>query len=84
MDLLEDLNFNFVMIYIIQKILVLIKNSIFKCFFKKCNRLYFLKKYLFFFITYDIIKSLSLEEENIIKDIRNLLRLKKRAKLHCS
>ena len=80
MDLLEDLNFNFVMIYIIQKILVLIKNSIFKCFFKKCNRLYF----LFFFITYDIIKSLSLEEENIIKDIRNLLRLKKRAKLHCS
>ena len=30
------------------------------------------------------MKSLSLEEENIIKDIRNLLRLKKRAKLHCS
>ena len=41
MDLLEDLNFNFVMIYIIQKILVLIKDSISKCFFKKCNRLYF-------------------------------------------
>ena len=24
------------------------------------------------------------EEENIIKDIRNLLRLKKKTKLHCS
>ena len=30
------------------------------------------------------MKSLSLEEENIIKDIRNLLRLKKRTKLHCN
>ena len=30
------------------------------------------------------MKSLSLEEENIIKDIRNLLRLKKRTELHCS
>ena len=30
------------------------------------------------------MKSLSLEEENIIKDIRNLLGLKKRTKLHCS
>ena len=51
MDLLENLrmsllNFNFVMIHIIHKILVLIKNhlnylkdNIFECFFKKCNRL---------------------------------------------
>ena len=51
MDLLKDLkmsllNFNLVMIYIIHKMLVLIKNnlnylkdSIFECFFKKCNRL---------------------------------------------
>ena len=51
MDLLEDLrmsllNFNFVMIYIIYKVLVLIKNhlnylkdNIFKCFFKKYDRL---------------------------------------------
>ena len=30
------------------------------------------------------MESLSLEEENIIKDIRNLFRLKKRTKLHCS
>ena len=66
MDLLEDLrtshsNFNFVMIYIIHKILVLIKNqlnylkdNIFECFFKKFNRL-FLK--IFFFIIYNAGKS---------------------------
>ena len=60
MDLLEDLrmsllNFNFVMIYIIHKILVLIKNhlnypkdNIFKCFFKKYNRLLFFKKITFY------------------------------------
>ena len=56
MDLLEDLNFNFVMIYIIHKILILLKNylnyfqdNIFECFFKSCNRLLFLKKLYFFF-----------------------------------
>ena len=54
MNLLEDLrmsllNFNFVTIHIIHKILVLIKfrpndlkDDIFGCFFKKCNRLQFL------------------------------------------
>ena len=60
MDLLEDLrmsllNFNFVMIYTIHKILVLLKNhlnylkdNIFECFFKKYNRLlFFLKINLF-------------------------------------
>ena len=53
MDLLTHLkmsllNFNFVMIYMIRKILVLLKNhldylkdSIFECFFKKYNRLLF-------------------------------------------
>ena len=30
------------------------------------------------------MESLSLEEMNIIKDIRNLYRLKKRIKLHCN
>ena len=42
------LNFNFVMVYLIHKILVLLKNhlnylkdNIFKSFFKKCNRLLF-------------------------------------------
>ena len=51
MDLrILHLNFNFAMIYIIHKILVLIKihlnylkDNIFKFFFKKCNRI-FLKK----------------------------------------
>ena len=49
MDLkISLLNFNFVMIYIIHKILVLLKNhlnylkdSIFECFFKEYNRLSF-------------------------------------------
>ena len=53
MDLLEDLrmlflNFNFLMIYIIHKILVPIKNhlnylkdNVFECFFKKYDRLLF-------------------------------------------
>ena len=59
MDLLEDLRmplsiFNFVMIYIIHKILVFIKNylnylkdNIFECFFKKYNILLF-----FFFLNF--------------------------------
>ena len=66
MDLLEDLrmsllNFNFVIIYVIHKILLLPKNylnylkdSIFERFFKGSNRLllfYFLNKH--FFATYN-------------------------------
>ena len=62
MDLLKDLkmsllNFNFVMIYIIRKMLVLIKNnlnylkdSIFKCFSRSITDLIFLKKLIFFII----------------------------------
>ena len=49
------LNFNFAMIYIIHKILVLIKNrlnypkdNIFDFFLKKYNRLLFFKKIFFF------------------------------------
>ena len=30
------------------------------------------------------MESLSLKEENIIKDMRNLFKLKKRTKLHCN
>ena len=60
MDLLEDLkmsllNCNFVMIYIIHKMLVLFKNhlnylkvSIFKWFLTKYNRLLFFQKKAFF------------------------------------
>ena len=63
------LNFSFVMIYIIHKMLLLLKNhmnylkdNIFECFFKEYHRL---------------LEKLRPKEENIIKDIRNLLRLKK-------
>ena len=75
MDLLEDLkmsllNFNFVMIYIIHKMLVLLKNylnnlkdSILEFFFKEY--FYFLKKLLFF------------SQHIIMEDIRNLFRLKR-------
>ena len=60
MYLLEDLrmsllNFNFVMIYTIHKILAFLKNhlnylkdNILECFLKKCNRLLFLLKNDFF------------------------------------
>ena len=48
--------FNFAMIYIIHKILILIKNhmnyfkdNIFTCFFKKYKRLLFFKKIIFFY-----------------------------------
>ena len=30
------------------------------------------------------MESLSLEEENVIKDTKNVFRLKKRTKLHCN
>ena len=51
------------------------KDSIFKCFFKEYNRLLFFEKKYFFYTTYNHEK-LNLEEENIIKDIKNLFRLK--------
>ena len=78
------LNFNFAMIYIIHKMLVLLKNylnylkeNIFKCFFKKYNRLLFFEKNKFF-SQHIIMESLNLKEENIIKFIRNFFRLKKK------
>ena len=61
MDLLKDLKmspltFNFVMIYIINKILVLIKSnlyhlkdSIFECFFKEYNKIFNCFKKITFF-----------------------------------
>ena len=61
MHLLEDLkmsllNFSFAMIYIIHKMLVLLKknlnylkDSIFECFFKEYNRLLFFKNNNYFF-----------------------------------
>ena len=67
------LGFSFVMIYIIHKVIVLLKNylnylkdSTFKYFFKEYNRLFFFKKISF---TTLMMESLSLEEENIVKEI---------------
>ena len=69
------------MIYRIHKKLVLLKNhlnnlkdSIFRCFFQEYDKLLF----IFFFkkSQHIMIETLSLEEENIIKDLRNLFRLK--------
>ena len=79
---MEDLNFNCVIIYVIHKMLVLLKNhlnylkeNIFECFFKeyKC----FFNEYNTLFSQHIMMKSLSPKEENIIKDIRNLFGLKK-------
>ena len=76
------LNFNLAMNYIIHKILVLIKrhlnyleDNIFKLFCKKYNRLLLFKK--LFFSQHITMKNPRPEEEKIIKDIRNLFRLKK-------
>ena len=76
MNFLEDLkmslfNFNFVMKYMIH--LNFLKDNIFKCFFKEQNGL-FLNK---FFSHHIMTESLSLEEEKIIKDTRNLFSLQK-------
>ena len=68
------------MIYINLKMLVLLKNYlnqlkdfIFESFFEEYNRHFF--KY--FFSRHIMMKTLSLVEENTIKDIRNNFRLKK-------
>ena len=78
MDLLQDLkmsllNFNFAMSYIIHKMLVLLRNhlnylkdSIFEFFF-----------FLIIFSQHISMESFSLEEENIIKNIRIFFGLKR-------
>ena len=87
MDLLEDLkmlllNFNFVMIYIIHKMIVLLKNhlnnlkdSILNAFVRSIIGFYFCYEN-YFFSQHIMLVSLSLEEK-IIKDIRNIFKLKK-------
>ena len=77
------LSFNFFMVNIIHEMLVLLKNnlnyvrnSIFKCFLRSIKDFY-LFFFLLLFSQHLMMKRLSLEEENIIKDIRNLFKLKK-------
>ena len=81
MDLLKD--FNFLMIYIIHKMKVLLKNylnylkdDIFEFLFNYYNRLLVFKKNIFFSF-YITMENLRFEDEKIIKDIRKLFRLKK-------
>ena len=74
------LNFSFIMVYITYKILVVLiknhlnylKDNIFEWFF---NYFYLFKKKNFF--SWNIVMKSLEEEENIMKDIRILFRLKK-------
>ena len=84
MDLLEHLkmsllNFNFAVTYIIHKMLLLLKNRINYLKDSIFELLFFLKKKLFF-SQQIMMESLSLEEKEIIKDIRNLYRQEKETK----
>ena len=70
------LQVNFIMAFIIHKILVLIKITIIlKRFLRSIIDFYFFKKQLF--SKHLTMESSILEEEQIIKDVRNLFRLKK-------
>ena len=57
-----------------------LKDNTFECFSKEYNRLLLFKKKKIF-LQHIMMESLSLEEENIIKDIRNFFRLKKELSL---
>ena len=82
MDLPEDLrilllNLGFIMTYKTHKTLILIKNhlnylqdDIFKCFFKKYNKLLF---FFIFFSQHIMMENQRSEKEKIIKDITNFL-----------
>ena len=70
--------------YIIHKMLVFLKNhqnylkdSLFECFFKECNRILFFSFCNQFFLQHIMMESLRLGEEKIIKEVRNLVRLEK-------
>ena len=72
------------MIYIIHRILVLLKNHLnyfkysnFECFLRSIIDFYFFLKKAFFFSQHIILENLRSEEDIIIIDIRNLFRLRK-------
>ena len=90
MDLLEDLkisllNFNFVMAYIIHKMLVLLKNYLnylkYNIILKYRRLLCFSKNN--FFSHYVMMENSRPEEENKIKDKRNLFRREKKIVSNC-
>ena len=57
--------------------LVLLKNNLKDNTFKEYNRIIFFFKKRYFFSQHIMMESLSAEEENMIKDKRNLFRLNK-------
>ena len=70
---IKDIKFNFIMICLIHKILVLLKiTRILKHFLRSIIEFYFLKDN-YFFSQHIMIESSNFEEENIIKDVRNCL-----------
>ena len=76
------LQVDFIMIYIIHKILVLPKITIIsKSFLKSITDFYFLKIKMIFFVTYNDECSSPKEDkyikENTIKDVKNLFKLNK-------
>ena len=76
------------MLVLLKNHLNYLKDSIFKCFLKKYNRLLFIYFIVYLFIylfiyllilifsQHIMMESLRLEKQNIIKDIRSLFRLK--------
>ena len=72
------------MLVLLKNHLNYLKDSIFKCFLKKYNRLLFIYFIVYLFIyllilifsQHVMMESLRLEKQNIIKDIRSLFRLK--------
>ena len=85
------LQFNFDMIYKIHKMLALLKNnldsnndSIFECFLKSMDQTQYIHNRVLFlflktnFFSKNIMEILHFEGENIIKETRNLFRLKQK------
>ena len=60
-----------------------LKDSILKCFLKEYDSLLLLF-FKIFFSQHIMMESLSLDKENIIKDLINVLRLRKGTKTHCN
>ena len=72
------LQVNFIIIYIIHKVLVLLKiTRILKRFLRSIIELFIFLKIINFFSQHITMERSSLEEENTIKDVRKLFRLKK-------
>ena len=81
------LNFNFAMIYIIHKILALLKSHLIilniafsNAFLKIIIDFYYFQKKIFFFPFYIMMENPRPEKENTIRDIGNRFRLKKETK----